>query len=77
MPFPGSQWCFPGLRTLISGEHFPCQYRCLLKHILVQAHIGPGCHSCACDTDEQIFAVKLSYFHMLFGHFSPAEKMKF
>lgn len=39
-----------------------------------KAHIGPGCHSCACGTDEQTFAVKLSYFHMLFGHFSSTEK---
>lgn len=71
MPFTARQWCFPGLRTLISGECFPCWYRCLLKHILVLTVTA------VLGTAEQTFAVKSFYFRILFGHFSYAAKLKF
>lgn len=49
----------------------------LLVQVYPKAHLSRGCHSCACVTVEQTFTVKLSFFHVLFGHFSSAEKMKF
>lgn len=67
MPFTGSQCCFPGLRTLISGEHFPCLYRCLLKHILALAvtAVLVTLMSRHLLLNYLIFIVCLDIFHLL------------